>query len=326
MTSFVPPADSASPARNAVTNRYAEHGRSLSLSTDVQAYVSASLSENTKRAYASDLVHFEAWGGTLPATDIVIAEYLAAYAGELSVSTLTRRMVAISKAHDARGQTNPVKSELVRATLRGIRRTHGTALRRARPLIKEELFDVLAQLGTSTKDVRDRAVLLMGFACGFRRSELVAVNFNDIDRVRQGVIIHIRRSKTDQTGQGRQVGIPFGRTRYCPVTALDDWLAESTIGEGSVFRSVDRHGNILDNRLGGDAVSIMIKERVSNIGLEPGDYSGHSLRAGFVTSAAQAGVSSWKIRQQTGHASDAMMSHYIRDGELFVDNAVGALL
>ena len=131
---------------------------------------------------------------------------------------------------------------------------------------------------------------------------------------------------TDQEGVGRKVGIPHGRTRWCPVTALNDWLERSGVEEGPVFRRVDRHGKLLGGRLSGAAVSLVIKARVAAVGLDPDDYSGHSLRAGLATSAAASGVSSWKIRQQTGHASDAMLARYIRDGELFVDNAAGALL
>ncbi len=144
--------------------------------------------------------------------------------------------------------------------------------------------------------------------------------------MKQGVVISIRRSKTDQEGAGRDIGIPHGRTRWCPVTALNDWLERAGIEEGHVFRPVDRHGRMQGQRLSGEAVSLVIKERVAAVGFDPDDYSGHSLRAGLATSAAAAGVSSWKIRQQTGHASDAMLARYIRDGEMFVDNASGALL
>ena len=161
---------------------------------------------------------------------------------------------------------------------------------------------------------------------GFRRSELAAINCTDIESVRQGVVIHVRRSKTDQEGVGRKIGIPHGRTRWCPVTALNDWLERAGIEDGPVFRPVDRHGRVQGQRLSGEAVSLVIKERVAAVGLEPNEFSGHSLRAGLATSAAAAGVSSWKIRQQTGHASDAMLARYIRDGEMFVDNAAAQLL
>lgn len=215
---------------------------------------------------------------------------------------------------------------MVKSTLRGIRRAHGAPQRRAKPLTKEDLFSVLAATGNGLKDVRDRALLLIGFAGAFRRSELVAISCTDIEPVKQGVVIHIRRSKTDQEGAGREIGIPHGRTRWCPVTALNEWLERAEIEEGPIFRSVDRHGRMQGQRLSSEAVSLVIKERVAVVGLDPDKFSGHSLRAGLATSAAAAGVSSWQIRQQTGHASDAMLARYIRDGELFVDNAAGALL
>jgi len=298
----------------------------LEPSSIVREYVRDSISENTKRAYRSDLRHFRDWGGTIPATDVMLADYLARHAGTLSVATLVRRIASISKAHSAKGLPNPARSELVKSTLRGIKRVNGRSQRRAKPLTKEDLFSALAAMGDTLKDSRDRALLLIGFAGGFRRSELVAINCTDIESVRQGVVIHVRRSKTDQEGVGRKIGIPHGRTRWCPVTALNDWLERAGIKDGPVFRPVDRHGNLLDGRLSGEAVSLVIKERVAAVGLEPNEFSGHSLRAGLATSAAAAGVSSWKIRQQTGRASDAMLARYVRDGELFIDNAAAELL
>lgn len=262
------------------------------LSRDVSRYVRDSMSDNTRRAYLSDLRHFEAWGAEIPATDVTLADYLAAYAGKLSAATLARRLASISKAHASRGLPNPAKSELVRATMRGIRRTHGTAQRQAKPMVKEDLLAVLSAMGDGLKDHRDRALLLIGFAGGFRRSELVAINCTDIDHVRQGVVITIRRAKTDQEGKGRKVGIPWGRGRFCPVQSLALWLETAGIEDGPIFRPVDRHGNMLRAKLSGEAVSLVIRQRVADVGLDPGDYSGHSLRAGLATSAAAAGVSS----------------------------------
>ncbi len=292
----------------------------------VRTYVHAATSDNTRRAYRSDLRHFIEWGGAIPASDVMVADYLARHAGILSIATLARRVASISKAHAAKGLPSPARSELVRSTLRGIRRAHGQSQRRARPLTREDLFSVLATIRDCPKDARDRALLLVGFAGAFRRSELVAIDCTDVEPVKQGVVVHVHRSKTDQEGAGRKVGIPHGRTRWCPVTALNDWLARTGIDDGPVFRPVDRHGRVHDARLSGEAVSLVVKGRAAAVGLDPDDYSGHSLRAGLATSAAAAGVSSWKIRQQTGHASDAMLARYIRDGELFADNAAGALL
>ena len=181
-------------------------------------------------------------------------------------------------------------------------------------------------MGDDLRGARDRAVLLIGFAGGFRRSEIVGLNCNDVERVGQGVIVDLRRSKTDQEGFGRKIGIPLGRTRYCPVLALERWLAFSGIDIGPIFRPVDRRGRVASGRLSGEAVSLILKGRVAASGMGPAGFSGHSLRAGFVTSAVQAGVSTLKIRSQTGHTSDAMLARYVRDGELFLDNPAGRLL
>jgi integrase len=210
--------------------------------------------------------------------------------------------------------------------MRGIKRIHGSAQHQAKPLLRDDLLLVLDAMGEGLKAIRDRALLLVGFAGALRRSELVGLYVADVEPVRQGVIIHLRRSKTDQEGQGQKIGIPFGRSRWCPVAALDAWMTASAISEGPVFRPVDRHGRVRAGRLSREAVSTVIKQRTASAGFDPGRYSGHSLRAGFVTSAAQAGVATWKIRAQTRHASDAMLARYIRTGELFTDNAAGALL
>ncbi len=304
----------------------ASNGVEITCVRDTSDYVRASIADNTRRAYRSDLDHFLSWGGSIPATDVMVADYLAAHAGTLAVATLCRRIASISKAHTSKGLKSPTTSDLIKATLRGIKRTHGAPQRVAAPLLVEDLTRIMNILGDGMKDTRDRALLLLGFAGGFRRSELVGLDVENTQSVRQGIVVTITRSKTDQENTGRKVGIPHGRTRWCPVTALTDWLAISGIEEGPIFRPVDRHSKILDQRLSGEAVSLIVKARVNAIGLDPADYSGHSLRAGLATSAAAAGVSSWKIRQQTGHTSDAMLARYIRDGKLFSDNAAGALL
>jgi integrase len=244
------------------------------------------------------------------------------------VATIQRRVASISKAHEMAGLPNPVRAEIVKATLRGLRRKHGTAQRQAKPLMRDDLLLVLDSLRETLRDQRDRALLLLGFAGGFRRSELVALERADIETVRQGLIVTIRRSKTDQDGAGRRIGIPHGRTRHCPVAAVEAWLSASAIdtGPGPMFRPITRHGHVAANPLTGDAVSVLLRERLAAAGIDPEGYSGHSLRAGFATSAAQAGVSTLKIRAMTGHATDAMLARYIREGELFTGNAAGALL
>jgi integrase len=292
----------------------------------VRDLIEHSVSDNTRIAYESDMKHFMTWGGTLPASPAMIASYIAAQAQMFAVATITRRVATLSKAHQAMGEANPCQSALVKATLRGLRRKQGTAQKQAKPLLKEELFALLDAMGENMKDVRDRALLLLGFAGGFRRSELVGLDVADIETVRQGIIITLRHSKTDQEGAGRKIGIPHGRTQHCPVAAVTAWLSRSAITQGPVFRPVTRYGHLQPVRLSGDAVSEVIRERLAAIGINPEGYSGHSLRAGFATSAAQAGVSTLKIRAQTGHASDAMLSRYVRDGELFVGNAAAMML
>ncbi|MFT4095754.1 MAG: site-specific integrase [Rhodoblastus sp.] len=297
-----------------------------SVAAKVRALVEDSVSPATRRAHASDLRHFAEWGGSIPAAPETIAEYLADHAGELTVSTLTRRAGTLSKAHAALGLPSPCQAQIVRSTLQGLRRRYGVAGKQARALVLEDLFPVLDGIGDDAKGVRDRALLLLGFAGGFRRSELVGLDAADIEHVRQGVVVHLRRSKTDQHGAGRKIGIPHGRSRHCPVSAIDRWIEVATASNGPIFRPVDRHGHIAAGRLSGDAVSDIVKERVAAVGLDPDQYSGHSLRSGFATSAARVGVSTLKIRAQTGHTTDAMLARYVRDGELFVGNAAGALL
>ncbi|MBU3077819.1 site-specific integrase [Sphingomonas sp. XMGL2] len=243
-----------------------------------------------------------------------------------AVTTIQRRVAAIAKAHRACGYPDPTKAEIVAATMRGIRRTEGMARREARALLRDDLFVVLERIGGRPIDVRDKALLLIGFAGAFRRSELVGLDREDIEHVRLGVVLHLRRSKTDQAGQGRKIAIPFGRTRWCPVQHLTDWLALAGIERGPIFRSIDRHGRIAKGRLSGGAISTIVKKRMEAAGFAPDAFSGHSLRAGLATSAAVAGASMWKIRQQTRHASDAMLIRYIRDGDMFTDNAAGAIL
>lgn len=294
-------------------------------SPSVSDYLRASLSDNSRRAYRSDLSHFLKWGGTIPASPEQVATYIAAHADLHAVATLSRRLVSIGKAHTAQCLPTPTDTELVKATLRGIRRTHGSAQRQVAPAVKEDVLAMVAAL-TGTKGTRDRALLLIGFAGAFRRSELVSLTVGDIEQAQQGLIVTLQRSKTDQEGRGRKVAIPFARGAVCPVLALQQWIAVAGITEGQIFRGVNRHGQIADAAITPQAVALVVKECARAVGLNAANYSGHSLRAGLVTSASQLGVSSWKIRQQTGHKSDAMLSRYIRDAGLFVSNASGAVL
>ncbi|WP_282159411.1 site-specific integrase [Shimia thalassica] len=292
----------------------------------VEHFIRESLSENTRKAYRSDLEHFLDWGGELPASGDLVASYLADHAEALAPSSLARRMATLSKVHQANAWPNPCRSEIVRATMRGIKRVKGTAQVQARPLLRKDLFTLLDALGDDPCGKRDRALLLIGWAGGFRSSELVGLDLADIEEVREGLVLHLRRSKTDQMGQGRKIGIPIGRARHCPVAALSVWLGVLSADNGPIFRPVDRHSNVQPDRLRSDAVSNILRKRLTNAGIDPDGYSGHSLRAGLITSAIKAGVPAYKVRAQTGHGSDQMLSRYLRDAGLFDCNAAGALL
>jgi integrase len=305
-----------------ISNQVSDHPQ---LTPKLSDYLRAALSDNSRRAYQSDLTHFLMWGGLVPATPELVARYLVAHAEKYSMATLARRMVSIAKAHTSQGLPSPTDSELVRLTLRGIRHTHGSPQRQVAPAIKEDILLMVAGLA-GTKGVRDKALLLIGFAGAFRRSELVSLLISDIEQVKQGLIIHVRRSKTDQVGRGHKLAIPFARGTLCPVLALQDWLEVSQITEGPIFRAVNRRGDIADSGLTAQSVALVVKERAKVAGLDPSRYAGHSLRAGLVTSAAQLGVPSWKIQQQTGHKSEAMLARYIRDANIFVNNAAGVVL
>ncbi|WP_417548563.1 site-specific integrase [Marinobacter segnicrescens] len=291
-----------------------------------ETFIRASISDSTRKAYRSDLAHFSAWGGDLPATPDMVARYLAEHADTLAPASLARRVATLSKVHAANDWPNPSQSEMVRATMRGIKRVKGTAQDQAKPLLREDLFLILDAMGDDPRALRDRALLLIGWASGFRCSELTGLDLADVEEVREGLTLHLRRSKTDQAGQGRKIGIPLGRTRHCPVAALHAWRGVLALSDGPIFRPVDRHGNALSSRLRGDSVSTILRSRLTATGVAPEGYSGHSLRAGLATSAIKAGVPTYKVRAQTGHVSDAMLSRYVRDGEMFEGNAAGALL
>lgn len=290
----------------------------------VSEYLAATQARNTQLAYQYDIAHFLKSGGKIPATPRCVASYLAVHANSLSLSTLNRRVVAINHAHKDKGLKSPTRSALVTDTLRGIRRINGSKQRQVMPLLKTDLMKITKRL-SGLIGIRDKALLLTGFAGAFRRSELVALQVKDVRFVTEGVLIHVRRSKTDQNGVGRKVAIPYTKGSHCPVNALKKWFEKSGIKTGALFRRMNRFYQVTDYGLCAASVALIIKQRVREAGLNPEQYSGHSLRAGLVTSAAQAGVSSWKIRQQTAHKSDVMLQRYIRDSQLFVNNAVSQI-
>jgi site-specific recombinase XerD len=294
-------------------------------------FAAHSKSSNTIKAYRSDWKDFTRWCGThtfasLPAKPETVAFYLSDLAKTHKPSTLTRRVSAISQAHQIGGFETPTKSVKVRLVMAGIRRTKGTAAAAKTPLMIDELKRMISRLPEGLLGIRDRALLLMGFTGGFRRSELIGLDHDAVVVTRDGLVVTLRRSKTDQDGEGRKVGIPFGSNPdTCPVRSYQDWLTASDIAEGALFRSINRHGNMAHQRLSTKAVARIVKRYVTNIGLDASRFAGHSLRSGLATSAAMAGASEAAIMKQTGHRSVITVRRYIRDGSLFRENAAAVL-
>ena len=295
-------------------------------------YIQAAKAENTLRAYRQDWADFSAWCEEkglcpLPAAPEVVASYISVLAdGGKKASTIRRRLASISRAHQAAGYASPIQAAAVRETWRGIARKKGTAPQGKAPILVETLRAMVAALPSGMIGIRDRAMLLIGFAGAFRRSELVGLDAEDIEETDDGLVVHLRRSKTDQEGAGRKVGIPFGSDpATCPVRALRAWLEASGIAEGPLFRPVNRHGQVGERRLSDKAVALVVKRAAAAAGYDPARFSGHSLRAGLATAAAAAGKSERAIMEQTGHKSAAMVRRYIRDGSLFRDNAASGI-
>jgi integrase len=276
----------------------------------------ASQSEATKRSYAQAVHHFVASGGRIPATERMVAEYLAAFADRLAVATLQHRLVAIHRAHMDGGLKSPVLSDEVKRTMQGIRRSYGSAQRRVRALIKDDLLEVLAFVDKQKpmKAARDRALLLVGFAGAFRRSELVAIRVEDLTHFTHGLEVLLRRSKTDQEGQGRTVFIPQAKGDRCPVKSLEQWLATYGVAEGPLFPAINRHDRIVRRSISPQSVALIVKQAVGRAkGMEAAkQFSGHSMRAGYVTTAADVGLQPYQIREVTGHRSDVTLAKYIR--------------
>lgn len=282
---------------------------------------------NTLRAYRADWNDFSAWCEhhrrvPLPAEPETVALYLADLAGRRKPGTVRRRLSSIAVAHRTAGHSSPTTDPTVEAVWAGIRRTHRVAPAEATPLLTGDLARMCAALPDTLAGHRDRAVLLVGFAAALRRSDVVALDAGDIAEVHEGLVVTLRQAKTDPDGEGRKVGVPYGSHPHtCPVRAVRAWRAAAGIEEGPLFRPVDRHGHLGPGRLSDRAVPLIIKRAATAAGLDPDDFSGHSLRAGFATAAAQAGVSERAIMDQTGHRSLPMVRRYIRDGSLFRDNA-----
>lgn len=291
-----------------------------------------SLSANTRRAYTSALSDFRAWCeaeavSALPAEPETVAAYVAALAGQgRSVATAEQRVAAIRWAHDAAGLETPTASKAVRATMAGIRRTRGVAPKRKAPATVERVAAMVAHCDRGTvKGLRDRALLLLGFATACRRSELVALRLEDLEEVQRGLLVTVRRGKTDQTAQGHTRAVPFGEI-LCPVVAVREYLAAAGISDSYLFRPLNRAGRVAGERMTDQQVARVVKQYAALAGFPVADFAGHSLRAGFVTSAAERGRRAERIMDHTGHRSVAMVRVYTRRSDAFADHAGDGLL
>jgi integrase len=255
---------------------------------------------------------------SLPAAPETAGRYLADLADQgRAVATLRRRAAAIARAHDTHMLSDPCASPHVRNVLSGIARKHGVAPKKKGALTLDRLQAVLCELDDALQGTRDRALILLGFAGAFRRSELAALNVDDLCWETRGLVVTLRRSKTDQEGQGRAVGIPaLNVAALCPVHALRVWLEASAITSGPLFRTFglrrgDRPQELTPNRIDARDVARILQRAVVRAGV-PGDFAAHSLRAGFITSAAAANVSEIDIARVSGHKSADVLRGYVR--------------
>lgn len=288
-------------------------------------------SKNTEKAYASDWRDWSAWCGergfpALPAESPTVRLYLADRSERLKVSTLERRLIAIRVAHRQAGQPDPTAHVAVLAQWKGIRRQLRTRQKEAPALTTAHMRKIATTQPAGLLGARDRALLLLGFFGAFRRSELVALDVAAVRFEARGAYVTVEKSKTDQEGEGLGKVIPLGKPGTCPVKALREWIRLAGVTEGPLFRRVDRHGNLLEGRLSDKAVDRAVKRAAARAGLEdPERFSGHSLRAGFVTSAAAAGARDTAIMRQTGHRTHAMIAKYTREESAWADPAAALL-
>ena len=295
-------------------------------------FAKASKSAATRRAYQADAADFVRWCKRqglqpLPATVDTVAAYLAALAAAgLKASTITRRCAGIGYMHRIKGMEPPTTSEAIRAVLSGIRRTIGSSVTRKAPATAETVGVIVAAIPTDLRGLRDRALLLTGFAGALRRSELVALDVVDLEESSEGFIIRIRRSKTDQEGVGDFLSVPYG-SRLRPVRALKDWVRAAGITEGPIFRPIRRGSNVVETeRLTDRSVANIVKAHAEAVGLDPDVFSGHSLRAGFVTSALQAGADVLRVMDVTRHRQANSLRVYDRRAKAFKQHAGEAFL
>lgn len=309
--------------------------------TQLQSTFLAALADNTQRTYQAALNTCTREGLVIPATPLAISQYLhhahvwrKAQGGTwarseqlCSIATLQTHLAALSAAHTFLGLPDPCQDALVKTTLMALKKQRGTAQKMAQPLTRERILTLLPVARNHSNVIqatRDCALLLIGYTGAFRRAELVALTVSDLVFNQEGVVITIQRSKTDPNGQGRTLAIPCARGDICPVQALRTWLTMADIQQGAVFRRVFSSGKV-GAQLTAHGFNYRIKQLATAAGLDSTLFSAHSLRAGFCTSAAQMGVESWKIRQQTGHQTETMLMRYIRAARLFADNPAATM-
>ena len=296
----------------------------------------SSKANNTVRAYKSDFKDFGlfcAQNGfkSLPSEPKIVSLYLTYLSTKDSkMSTLKRRLVSIGVIHRLKGHYLDTKHPSIVENIMGIKRRKGSIQKGKKPILINDLKKVIDVIDQQKKDdikkFRDRSIILIGFSGGFRRNEIVSLNYDDLDFVSEGLKISIRKSKTDQFGEGAIKALPyFDSTQYCPVVSLKKWIEISNISSGPLFRRFSKGLKLSENRLTDQTVALLIKEYLLLAGIDSKNYSGHSLRSGFATSVAEAGAEERSIMAMTGHKSTEMVRRYIKEANLFKNNALNKL-
>jgi site-specific recombinase XerD len=293
----------------------------------------SSKANNTIRAYKSDFHDFELFciqNGfkSLPTEPKIISLYLTSLSSkDIKMSTLKRRLVSIGVIHKLKGHYLDTKHPLIIENIMGIKRRKGSAQNGKKPLLINNLKALIKAINRSNSNpiikFRDRTIVLIGFSGGFRRNEIVSLNYDDIEFVNEGMKINLRRSKTDQYGEGFLKGVPyFDNPVYCPVISMQNWLKISEINSGPLFRRFSKGAKLTEMRLTDQTVALIIKKYLQLAGIDSKNYSGHSLRSGFATSAAEAGAEERSIMAMTGHKSTEMVRRYIKEANVFKNNAL----
>jgi len=295
-----------------------------------------SKADNTIRAYKSDFNDFGlfcAQNGfkSLPSEPKIVSLYLTQLSTKnIKMSTIKRRLVSIGLIHKLKGHYLDTKHPLIVENLMGIKRRKGSIQNGKKPLLINNLKKIINVIDQQKKEkikiLRDRTIILIGFSGGFRRNEIVSLDFDDLDFVEEGLKINIKRSKTDQFGAGSTKGLPyFENSQYCPVVSIKKWIEISKINSGALFRRFTKGSNLSEKRLTDQTVALLIKEYLGLAGIDNKNYSGHSLRSGFATSAAEAGAEERTIMAMTGHKSTEMIRRYIKNADLFKNNALNKI-